>query len=183
MRADITIAGYAQYVHASHDLHRRLEPLLVAGDLRWCGGALDLAARRKLPWLEEDCAQLRIESPPIASMSGPFPATGCAGAVAGCAYVLEGATLGAALIYRHVHQRLGVTPQAGARFVHGYGEHTGARWKIFLSALDDLRFDAAEMARCIEAAIATFEAMRARFQPGGSAPLPGQPGRASVAAF
>jgi heme oxygenase len=49
--------------------------------------------------------------------------------------VLEGATLGGQIITRHLQTHLGLTPESGTAFFHGYGPETGPRWKSFVSGL------------------------------------------------
>ncbi|MGG7660865.1 biliverdin-producing heme oxygenase [Dyadobacter sp. BHUBP1] len=53
----------------------------------------------------------------------------------GIMYVLEGSTLGGKVLYRHIHEVLGLTPENGASYFWGYGPHTGNLWKSFISAL------------------------------------------------
>lgn len=53
----------------------------------------------------------------------------------GCAYVLEGATLGGAVILRHLGRTLGVTRERGGAFFGSYGSASGPMWKEFCGAL------------------------------------------------
>lgn len=53
----------------------------------------------------------------------------------GIMYVLEGSTLGGKILYRHIHEVLGLTPENGASYFWGYGPQTGYLWKSFISAL------------------------------------------------
>lgn len=53
----------------------------------------------------------------------------------GIMYVLEGSTLGGKILYRHIHEVLGLTPENGASYFWGYGAQTGNLWKSFISAL------------------------------------------------
>ncbi len=53
----------------------------------------------------------------------------------GIMYVLEGSTLGGKILYRHIHEVLGLTPENGASYFWGYGLQTGNLWKSFISAL------------------------------------------------
>jgi heme oxygenase len=53
----------------------------------------------------------------------------------GAMYVLEGATLGGRILYRHINETLGLNQESGASYFWGYGAETGIMWKIFLSAL------------------------------------------------
>lgn len=53
----------------------------------------------------------------------------------GIMYVLEGSTLGGKIIYKHIHEALGLTPENGASYFWGYGTQTGHLWKSFISSL------------------------------------------------
>jgi heme oxygenase len=55
----------------------------------------------------------------------------------GCLYVLEGSTLGAQIISRHLQEKLQLSAGSGASFFNAYGGSVGARWlefKRFVSA-------------------------------------------------
>jgi heme oxygenase (biliverdin-IX-beta and delta-forming) len=53
----------------------------------------------------------------------------------GIMYVLEGSTLGGKVLYKHIHEVLGLTPENGAAYFWGYGPQTGHLWKSFISSL------------------------------------------------
>lgn len=63
----------------------------------------------------------------------------------GALYVLEGSTLGGAVISKMVTGRLGLTTQEGVSFFHSYGEETWAMWEKFKIVLDAVPEDAREM--------------------------------------
>jgi heme oxygenase len=119
------------------------------GDFDWAGLGFDFNARRKTPLLRDDLLFLS-GSNSDASMPSPaqsLPALKSASEAAGCLYVLEGSTLGGQILSKHFHEHLGVTPEAGGRFFHGYGSATGTRWREFGAWLDRMSsgvdFDAA----------------------------------------
>ncbi|NUO51709.1 MAG: biliverdin-producing heme oxygenase, partial [Polyangiaceae bacterium] len=60
---------------------------------------------------------------------------GSLAALYGCAYVLEGATLGGRVLLRRAKERLGLTPDAGAAFYFGYGDKTREMWTRFGATL------------------------------------------------
>ena len=84
----------------------------------------------------------------------------------GCLYVLEGSTLGSQFISRHVQKILGVTPEGGGRYFHGYGERTGEMWREFGAALTAFAVERETQDRIVENAIATFRRLRGWFQRG-----------------
>jgi heme oxygenase len=109
------------------------EPLLD----RWHAeaGLLDWPERRKLEALRADLLALghtpaEIEALPVRRFAGP-PGVGTG---LGWLYVLEGATLGGAVIARHLRKQQTVPPTA-MRFHTLYGRQLGARWRAFHAAL------------------------------------------------
>jgi heme oxygenase (biliverdin-IX-beta and delta-forming) len=141
-----------------HACHAALEPALARLD--WAGTLPDVGDRLvKTGWLAQDLERLGV--PPSA---WSLPAAPCPRGTAeglGCLYVLEGATLGGAVVGRAIAERLGLTARHGARFFHGYGERRGAFWRRFLTALDINVEDAGARARAARAARATFAAFDA----------------------
>ena len=70
--------------------------------------------------------------------------------LAGCLYVLEGASLGGQVISRALARNLGIDRGSGAAFFAGDGDRTFARWKrvlAWLNAFDD-RIDAVATTAC-----------------------------------
>lgn len=100
----------------------------------------DPVARRKSPWLREDLLALgwsgdRIEAQPVPD-AGDLPCLPDAAALLGCAYVMEGSTLGG----RHIEAMMSgnaAIPLEARRFFQGYGNLTGAKWTGFLKVLED----------------------------------------------
>lgn len=161
MRPDITMADYVNYLCKFYGYYSALEYRLIAGDLSFCNRALKLDGRRKLERLERDISKLcgwkSLEQIPVCQSS---PLIGNAPDVVGCSYVIEGSTLGALIMYRHLHKCLGVTANNGASFIYGYGECTGVQWKCFVAVIEAMTFDSRQRKECIEAAIVTFETIR-----------------------
>jgi heme oxygenase len=62
----------------------------------------------------------------------PLPAPA---AVLGGMYVIEGSTLGGAVIAREVERRLGLTAETGCAYFRSYGRETASMWKSFGAAL------------------------------------------------
>lgn len=74
----------------------------------------------------------------------------------GIMYVLEGSTLGGRILYKHIHETLGLTPEAGASYFWGYGPETGNLWKSFISSLTQFVTIEEGSAEIIESAKKTF---------------------------
>lgn len=78
--------------------------------------------------------------------------------LAGCLYVLEGASLGGQVLAPLLLRRLGVSENRGASFFAGDGEGTLQRWAVVVAWLDELPKSGASAGRIIDAAKATFDA-------------------------
>ncbi|SDG86607.1 heme oxygenase [Dyadobacter soli] len=74
----------------------------------------------------------------------------------GIMYVLEGSTLGGKILYRHIHEVLGLTPENGASYFWGYGTQTGNLWKSFISSLTQFVDEHEERDEVIGSAKKTF---------------------------
>lgn len=128
----LTLGAYRQVLESFYGFYKPVEDAIAAAGMpAW----LDLAARSKTAHLEVDLQRLR---PPGASAL-PFcsspPPLGKVAQRLGCLYVLEGATLGGVLVSRHIRETLGVYPESGGRFFHGYGSSTAVMWNDFRAGL------------------------------------------------
>ena len=99
----------------------------------WCDAGLAYGDRHKTPLLERDLTALGVTQVEMddAPWCAALPDLRSVARIFGCLYVIEGATLRGLIVTRHLHATLGVTPQRGAAFFGGYGEHTGSQWKAF----------------------------------------------------
>ena len=77
----------------------------------------------------------------------------------GCAYVLEGATLGGRSLMPTVESRLGLNASHGAAFLSSYGAAVGEMWRSFGAALDRCCAGAQQQAQAAAGAIDTFVAL------------------------
>ena len=146
-----SLASYRALLACVLGLYRPLETALEGLD--WSATGLDLAARRKSPWLMEDLAHFGVAAPRGAAT--PAPLTAIAEGL-GVLYVLEGATLGGQVIGRSLKADFGIGPENGGRFFASYGAETGRMWRSFVAVLESVAGDPRQ-ARAIErTAIATF---------------------------
>ena len=76
--------------------------------------------------------------------------------LAGCLYVIEGASLGSQFIAPVLRARLGLTESCGASFFNGDAEGTRARWSLFLAWLEGLARAGAVTEEIVTSARATF---------------------------
>ncbi|WP_221091305.1 biliverdin-producing heme oxygenase [Deinococcus aquaedulcis] len=129
LRPDLTRAEYTQLLSQVYWAVAPLDAQVQALDLP---GAFLAAQRQKTPLLRRDLAALGAAVPPLPLVAGP--ALDLPGAL-GALYVLEGATLGGQVISRHLQGTLGLSPEAGGAYFHGYGRATGAMWRAFGEAM------------------------------------------------
>ena len=109
------------------------EPVLDRWHLE--AGLLDWPERRKLPALRADLLALGLTPATIEALPvRRFDDAPDVGAGLGWLYVLEGATLGGAVIARRLRAEETVPPTA-LSFHTFYGRRLGARWRAFHAAL------------------------------------------------
>jgi heme oxygenase len=162
--AGLDEARYAAYLRAMLGLVAPLEAALdrVPG-LRavWP----DLEQRHKTHLLRADLQDLpAADGREVAAADALLPALATVGAALGVGYVLEGSTLGGAVLARGVKERLGGVP---TRYFECYGDALGPRWRSFLGYLEGASLPAEGNAAIVTAAVETFAAVEARFAAGG----------------
>jgi heme oxygenase len=152
MKATLTRDEYIDVLarmHAWWSPTERLVPDLLAEDF-----AVPLRARAGD--LRADLNTLGIDIPPDAA-DAALPALNCAAHAVGCLYVLEGSSLGAPFISRHLVQTLGVTPDQGGSFFAVDQIETRARWHQVRAALEE--YPAADASLVVEGAQRTFSSL------------------------
>lgn len=92
--------------------------------------ALGLEYRLKAHLLEADLRFFGIDAAdvPVCSV---VPEIGTFFRALGCLYVLEGSTLGARYIAKHIRERLDIHEGSGGSFFNAYGAAVGERWSAF----------------------------------------------------
>lgn len=150
--------AYSGYLERLYALYSVLEPALASA------GAAELLPdwprRRKLPALAEDLAVLSGRRPmrPSESAEG-IALTGSAAvtrrSLLGTLYVVEGSTLGGALLARRAAM-LGFTRERGARYLDIYGPERARMWRGFLGVLETAPLAPCEEAAMLDAAQRTF---------------------------
>lgn len=158
----ITVEVYRRYLSQMWGFYvpteRRLR-LAIDG----CAEGLNLEERQKTPLLERDLRALGVDEIDIERLPhcATLPDTDTPPRIAGCLYVLEGATLGGQFLVRRLRRELPLLDKMGAlSFLDGYGDATGARWRAFCAYLthwsdisnteDFVVASAIETFRCLE---------------------------------
>ncbi|MEO6284473.1 MAG: biliverdin-producing heme oxygenase [Dyadobacter sp.] len=116
----------------------------------------DLQDRYKSGKIIEDLSftglsDVQIDALPVYQFEFSSPAEAL-----GIMYVLEGSTLGGRILYKHVHETLGLSSERGAAYFWGYGSQTGMLWKSFISAFSEFAIENDASGQIIESAIKTF---------------------------
>lgn len=153
-------ARYAQLIEKFFGFYEPLEPRLeaLAG---WQG--IDPAERRKTSWLRRDLIALGSSANDVSALPrcAALPRVDSLARGFGCAYVLEGATLGG----RHISGLLqnSPVPTEARNFFASYGPAVGERWKEFIAALEAFAAtaDDGERSEVVGAARETFRCMEA----------------------
>lgn len=148
LRAGRCPATYAGVLQAFRSVYAPLERALERSPLT-VAVVPDIAERRKTGWLDADLAALGA---PILPDLDVAPLT-TVEHVAGACYVLEGATLGGAVVAREL-------PDVPHRFFTSYGSRRGAMWAGFrghLRALDERGVDRDEAVAAARRTFALFQ--------------------------
>jgi heme oxygenase len=136
-------------------LENRLEKL--SG---WADWGYDPISRRKTAWLSQDLSALGGEPGDIVALPlcdhGPTPGSVAAGF--GCAYVLEGATLGGRQITSWLEES--AIPGHARRFFASYGENVGQQWRSFCESLEHFGRSRKEHDEIVHAASETFSSLQ-----------------------
>ena len=144
LRAGRSPHTYAPVLQAFRSLYAPLEQALDRSPLT-LAVVPDFAERRKTGWLDEDLAALGAPVP----SDLPVPPLDTVEDVAGACYVLEGATLGGAVVAREL-------PDVPHRFFASYGSRRGAMWASFRGHLRTLEEQGVDEARTVASARRTF---------------------------
>jgi heme oxygenase len=157
-------------IEAGMDLERRISSRDAYRDLlirfhgfhkAWEEAAADRAPdraffqrRRKTQLLVKDLEALGLKSEEIIRLPQcrPLIPLSAPEAVLGSMYVVEGSTLGGAVIAREVEHRLGFVAETGCAYFRSYGRDIAAMWKSFGAVLleasspeaDDVIVDSAQ---------------------------------------
>jgi heme oxygenase len=116
--------------------------------------------RKKLQNLEADLRYFGTVNKDLSSIvtCNNLPPLNSIGSVLGSVYVIEGSTLGGRVLTRHFGEQLGVRPDAGCRYLSGYGDRTGPMWSAFGELM--ARRPPTENDEILTSAVSTFEFMR-----------------------
>lgn len=157
--ADATQEVYRHYLEKMLGFHAPLEAQLAANTaLEQLG--FDAPSRRKQSWILQDLQALAapLEAPECQACP-LLPNLSTLPRALGCAYVLEGSTLGGQYILRNLGGELPAWRGKATAFLEGYGRDTGPQWKAMGSVLARGLADAAQLEEAVTGACETFETL------------------------
>jgi heme oxygenase len=164
MNLPASIESKADYVRLLGTLWSFYEPLEARLDaIEGLAGALpDWPARHKAQLLAADLARLGAGLPPSSSAtSAALAGVDDLAAAFGALYVVEGATLGGAVVGPRIRATLPGADDAFS-FYNSYGKEIGPRWRGFVTALaNEAGAGAGARSEILAAACLTFEAFLA----------------------
>lgn len=156
---------YVELLRRMLGLHEPFEAAL--GRLEWSSLGLDLGERRKSGFIADDLKVLGLSDAEIAAIPrcDALPALPDLARGVGCLYVIEGSTLGGAMIAKELSSKLGIGgPAAGGAFYASYGRDIGPMWKRFGAAAERWCDSDARRDSAVAAAIDTFDCFDAWFR-------------------
>lgn len=149
--------AYCGYLARLLGFYAPMEASLGAHD--WASIGIDFERRRKAPLLEADLVSLGLEAASVSSLPRcpSLPSLPDLPSALGCAYVLEGATLGGRVLARLLGEPLGLSRSQGAAFFLAYGDDHEGMWQTFVAGLEAAIQGDEEGARALDVARDTFE--------------------------
>jgi heme oxygenase len=118
---DATLVEYRRYLRAMHGFIAPVEAALAAAGMS--------------PARCEKAALLRADLVTLGEPVGPaccaIPRIAVRSRAVGCAYVLEGSTLGGRFILAKLPPAIAAVRGTATRYLEGYGADTGAMWRAF----------------------------------------------------
>ncbi|MCB9731997.1 MAG: biliverdin-producing heme oxygenase [Deltaproteobacteria bacterium] len=160
-RPDAGRAEYRAYAAAMIGWLEPLEARLWAAP--WPDGVAPEARRDKARWLVEDLAALGVDAAQVARLprATALPPLATEAERFGVAYVIEGSQLGGHVLARRL---AGALAPHEVRYLRGYGEALGERWRALLGAMAASVTGGGALARAADAAVATFEGLGRWFE-------------------
>ncbi|MFD2366295.1 biliverdin-producing heme oxygenase [Pseudoduganella sp. GCM10020061] len=157
-------ATRTDYLHYLEDMHGWLRAFEQAlWDAEWPNELQAPARAGKLAWIEQDLNSAGMSRSEIGALPASVFAPDLSSEASrfGLAYVIEGAQLGTKQLRQRLDQALdGWEP----RWLEGYGEQNGERWRGFLHALAGHVHTPQEISAACDAAAAGFDSLAGWFE-------------------
>jgi heme oxygenase len=165
LERDWSLPFYRVFLQKFYGFYAAIEEPIFAHS-QWEATGLEVGKRLKTRFLKSDLEFLGLSNDAIANLPlcANAPLASTFPEALGCAYVLEGSTLGGQVITRHLQRELGVGPGSGGTFFASYGVAVGPMWREFIEVLDTYSLDEIQQNAAIHSANATFRAFDAWLQ-------------------
>ncbi len=151
---------YRRLLQKFYGFYVLVEPPIF-DNLEWKRANLSGDKRRKIRLLIQDLEFFGLSTHAIETLPRcqNVPLTRSFAQALGCAYVLEGATLGGQIITRHLQRELGVAPAQGSAFFTSYGANVGMMWRNFIEVISTYPLDDAQRNELVQSAVDTFDTL------------------------
>jgi heme oxygenase/DNA-binding response OmpR family regulator len=160
-----TLDAYVGFLRRMYLAQVAFEERLAASRSALAGFGIDVVTRARADDIVRDLVALGFQPPPRRAIDTSW--IDDLPSVLGCAYVVEGATLGGQLLEERVGRPLGLGAAHGAAFFHGHGPDTHRLWEELCIALEFGLPDPESQERAVRAAERTLRSFAAVL--GGSA--------------
>lgn len=162
MSGTLTRDQYEDILLKQYMIHADLEQKLqrIKDLTEW--SELEFELRKKISLLNFDLQLLGVNPKENHSVTFDFSPSNLAQGI-GCLYVLEGSTLGGAVIKRKLESIPEIADTKALQFYGAYGENLGIMWKKFIACLDQLDAQPEIHDEVVESARQTFKVVKEAF--------------------
>ncbi|MCB0196323.1 MAG: biliverdin-producing heme oxygenase [Anaerolineae bacterium] len=153
----LTLTQYSRLITTHYHAHRLIEPQLPTILGAYWANRLQLPRRRRLNALQHDIMQLDLDCGPISQLDFSINTVPQA---LGAMYVMEGSTLGGAVIFKALKKNKQLNRAAPFHYYHLCGQNTRALWLNFCQSVIELTTPTDQADAIIIAAQNTFNVYR-----------------------
>ena len=156
MGGTITLTEYQELILKNYWFHAIAENALDKALSPEAKVELDFENRRKLSYLWQDLEELGLKELAQYPRLPKFELEGATAAL-GAMYVMEGATLGGAIIRRELNKNKSICQASSMNYYTCYGTNIGPYWKQFMGYMADNITTEGDCEAAASQAISTFE--------------------------
>ena len=132
MDCTINLEQYQELILKQHYFHKTIEPFFNNTFTEKEATRLEVDKRKKAHLLKYDLLELGLEEEALTFEQLPLLKIETAEEALGAMYVLEGSTLGGAVIRRKLEKNEAIKGNTSFNYYGCYGEETGEFWKKFI---------------------------------------------------
>ncbi len=154
MDGSLSYAQYQELIYGNFLFHSVVETALLNGLPSHIQRQLQLSERLKKDILEKELTQMGM--PTVDTSQLPKLVLDSMYEALGALYVMEGSTLGGAMIKKKLLKNAEIAQKAPLLFYGCYGEDTGKYWKAFMGVMHAISYTPQQEEEVVEAAIRSF---------------------------